>query len=66
MGRSIALGEVLDKHQIRCPRCECREAIVLLDAHFNVHWQCVECEWRWAASEEEAVLLLNSTSKTVH
>ena len=66
MGRSVAITEVLDKHHIRCPRCGCREAVVLLDALFDVFWQCVDCESRWKASEEESVLLLRSTLKTVH
>jgi hypothetical protein len=39
---------------------------VLLDALFDVFWQCVDCESRWPASEEESVLLLRSTLKTVH
>jgi hypothetical protein len=66
MGRNVAIHEVLDKHQIRCSRCGCREAVVLLDALFAVYWQCVDCETRWPASEEESVLLLQSTLKTVH
>ena len=66
MGRSVALRDVIDKHHIRCPQCACREAIVLVDVQFELYWQCVDCEWRWAASEEESVLLLKSTLKTVH
>jgi hypothetical protein len=66
MGRSVALRDLLDKHHRRCPRCACREAIVIVDQHFDLYWQCVDCESRWAASEEESVLLLKSALKTVH
>ncbi len=66
MRRTLAIHDVLDKHQIRCPRCHCREAVVVLDALFEVYWQCVDCESRWPASEEESVLLLQSTLKTIH
>ena len=66
MGRSVAITEVLDRHHVRCPRCGCKEAVVLLDEQFDVFWQCVDCECRWAASEEESQLLLKSTLKTIH
>ena len=66
MRRRVALNEVLDKHNIACPRCRCPEALVLLDAQFNVDWQCVDCETRWPASDEEAALLLGSSLKTIH
>ena len=66
MGRSVAIGDVLDKHHIPCPQCACREAVVVLDPQFDVYWQCVDCECRWAASEEESVLLHKFASKAVH
>lgn len=66
MGRRVAINEVLDKHHATCPRCECPEAVVLLDATFQVQWQCVDCECRWPASEDESSLLLDSRLKTVH
>jgi hypothetical protein len=66
MGRRVAINEVLDKHQTICPHCKCPEAVVLLDATFQVYWQCVDCESRWPASEEESNLLLDSRLKTVH
>ena len=61
--RKVAITEVLDKHHTKCPRCGCPEAIVLLNATFEVHWQCVDCEWLWAASDEESTLLLNFAPK---
>ena len=66
MRQRTALSEVLDKHPAVCPRCACPEAIVLLDPKFKVHWQCVDCEHSWPASEEESDLLLSATLKTVH
>ncbi len=66
MGRRVAISEVLDKHHIRCPHCACPEAVVLLDELFDVYWQCIDCEGRWPASEEESILLLKSTLKTIH
>ena len=66
MHRRIAITEVLDQHRIVCPRCRCPEAIVLIDMQFEVTWQCVDCESRWPASEEETALLLGPSMKTVH
>jgi hypothetical protein len=66
MSRNLEVRDVLDRHQIRCPRCSCREAVVVLDQRFDVYWQCTDCEWRWPASEEESVLLLHSALKTIH
>ena len=66
MERRVAIGKVLQKHQTTCPRCRCPEAVVLLDAAFELQWQCVDCEYRWPASEEESSLLLDSSLKTVH
>jgi hypothetical protein len=66
MRRRAALSEVLTRHQTACPRCKCPEAVVLLDALFEVQWQCVDCEHRWPASDEESSLLLDSRLKTVH
>jgi hypothetical protein len=66
MGRRVAIGEVLDKHRTTCPRCRCPEAVVLLDARFEVQWQCVDCEHRWPASEEESSLLLDARLRIVH
>jgi hypothetical protein len=66
MEKRIALGELLDKHRLACPRCRCPEAVVLIDLSFEVTWQCVDCETRWPASDEEAALLLGSSLKTIH
>jgi hypothetical protein len=66
MDKRIALGEVLDKYRLVCPRCKCPEAVVLIDLTFEVSWQCVDCETRWPASEEERALLLGPTLKTIH
>jgi hypothetical protein len=66
MRRRVAVTDVLDKHQIKCPRCACPEAIVLLTATFEVHWQCVDCEWLWPASDEESSLLLNFAPTRIH
>jgi hypothetical protein len=66
MRRRVSLSEVLDKHSITCPRCKCPEAVVMIDPLFNVDWQCVDCEIRWPASEEETALLLGPALKTIH
>jgi hypothetical protein len=66
MGRRLKLTDVLDKHSITCPRCKCPEAVVLIDPQFNVDWQCVDCEIRWPASEEEAALLMGPALRTIH
>ena len=66
MQRRIAVNEVLDKHRIVCPRCRCSEAVVLIDPQFEVTWQCVDCETRWPASDEESALLLGPALKTIH
>ena len=66
MHRRSELTRVLDKHQITCPRCRWREAVVLIDAQFEVLWSCTECETRWPASDEETALLLGSTLKSIH
>jgi ribosomal protein L37AE/L43A len=66
MARPQALHEVLTKHSIICPQCRCPEAVVLINAHFDVTWQCVDCEAQWPASDYEAVLLLGPCLKTVH
>ena len=65
MGQRPTLSEARDTHRV-CPRCACREAIVILDKQFEVHWQCVDCEHHWPASEEESALLLNASLKTIH
>jgi hypothetical protein len=64
--RHIALDEVLDKHSTCCPHCQCPEAVVLLNEQFEVLWQCVDCESRWPASEEESALLLSFAPKMIH
>jgi hypothetical protein len=66
MQKRVALGDVLDKHRISCPRCRCPEAVVLIDTAFDVTWQCVDCETRWPASDEETALLLGPSLKTIH
>ena len=66
MRRRLAIDDVLDKHHISCPRCRCPEAVVLLNENFEVFWQCVDCESRWAASDEESALLLHFAPKLVH
>jgi hypothetical protein len=66
MQRRLIVNEVLDKYRIMCPRCRCPEAIVLIDAHFEVTWQCVDCEIRWPASDEESALLLGPAMRTIH
>ena len=66
MQRRLLLNEVLDKHRVMCPRCRCPEAVVLIDAQFEVSWQCVDCETRWPANDDEAALLLGSSLKTIH
>ena len=66
MQRRIAVHDVLDKHRVSCPRCRCPEAVVLIDAQFEVTWQCVDCESRWPASDEESELLLGPALKTIH
>ena len=66
MEKRTGLGEVLDKYRLLCPRCKCPEAVVLIDLAFEVTWQCVDCETRWPASEEERELLLGSALRTIH
>jgi hypothetical protein len=66
MQRRLAFADVLDRHRAMCPRCRCPEAVVLIDAQFEVTWQCVDCETRWPASDDEAALLLGSSLKTIH
>jgi transposase-like protein len=66
MRRRLAVTRVLDKHRITCPRCRCPEGVVVIDATFNVGWQCIDCEFRWPASSEETTLLLGSSLKTIH
>lgn len=66
MHRRLVLSEVLDKHRVMCPRCRCPEAVVLIDAQFEVSWQCVDCESRWPANDDETELLLGSALKTIH
>jgi hypothetical protein len=66
MQRRLVLNEILDKHRIMCPRCRCPEAVVLIDAQFEVSWQCVDCESRWPANDDETALLLGSALKTIH
>ena len=66
MAKRVVLSEVLDKHQMSCPRCACPEAVVLLNPNFEVYWQCVDCEHTWAASEEESSMMLNFVPKTIH
>jgi hypothetical protein len=66
MQRRLAVNEVLDKHRVTCPRCRCPEAVVLIDAQFEVNWQCVDCDTRWPASDEESALLLGPALKTIH
>jgi transposase-like protein len=66
MRRRLAITEVLDKHQSRCPRCACPEAVVVLNASFEVHWQCVDCDWLWPASDEESTQLLSFAPKLIH
>ena len=66
MGRRVTVAEILDKHQTKCPRCGCPEAVVLLNDKFEVYWQCVDCECRWPASEDESRLLLNFAPKLIH
>jgi len=31
-----------------------------------VTWQCIDCETRWPASDDETALLLGSSLKTIH
>ena len=66
MGKRVAVSEVLDRHHAKCPRCACPEAVVMLNANFEVHWQCVDCEYLWPASDEESSLMLNLTNNTIH
>jgi hypothetical protein len=66
MQRPLAAHGVLDKHRVACPRCRCPEAVVLIDELFEVTWQCVDCESRWPASEEESELLLGQSLRTIH
>jgi hypothetical protein len=64
--RRIAIDEALDKHRITCPRCRGPEAVVILNERFEVLWQCVDCESRWPASEEESALILGFATKMIH
>ena len=66
MQRRLAAQDVLDKHRMLCPRCRCPEAVVLIDELFEVTWQCVDCESRWPASDEESEMLLGPSLKTIH
>ena len=66
MQRRLAAHDILDKHRVSCPRCRCPEAVVLIDEQFEVTWQCVDCESRWPASDEESEKLLGSSLKTIH
>lgn len=66
MPRGQIVHEVLDTQSIVCPNCGCPEAVVLVDAQFDVSWQCVDCDARWPASDYEAVLLFGPCLKTIH
>ena len=66
MGKRLAVADVLDKHRVACPRCRCNEAVVVVDTKFEVVWQCVGCESRWPASDDETALLLGSALTTIH
>jgi len=66
MTRRLTVAEILDKHHISCPRCACPEAVVMMNEQFEVLWQCVDCAWRWKASDEESNLLLNFATKMIH
>lgn len=66
MERRSDVTRVLDKHQVTCPRCRWREAVVLIDVHFEVLWSCTECDTRWPASEEETALLLGPAMRSIH
>jgi hypothetical protein len=66
MGKRTGVIEVLDKHHVTCPRCRCPEAVVIVDALFNLDWQCTNCETRWPTSDEESGVLLRSSTKTIH
>ena len=66
MPRRQIVHEVLDTQTIVCPNCRCPEAVVLVDAQFDVSWQCVDCDTRWPANDYEAVLLLGPCLKTIH
>jgi hypothetical protein len=64
--RRIRTSDIIDKHRITCPRCHGPEAIVLLNDRFEVLWQCVDCESRWPASDEESALILGPSMKVIH
>jgi hypothetical protein len=66
MRRRTAVTDVLDKHRANCSRCRCPEAVVIIDEQFEVTWQCVDCEHRWPASDEDTALLLGASLKTIH
>jgi hypothetical protein len=40
--------------------------VVLIDERFEVTWQCVDCESRWPASDEESEMLLGPALRTIH
>jgi hypothetical protein len=66
MAKRLALTDLLDKHRVACPRCQCSEAVVVMDTKFEVVWQCVDCESRWPASDDETALLLGTAMTTIH
>ena len=66
MQRRTAVHEILDKHRASCPHCHCPEAVVLIDEQFQVNWQCVDCDGRWLATDEESALLLGTSLNTIH
>ena len=57
---------MLDKHSLVCPRCRCQEAVVLIDLAVEVTWQCVDCDTRWPASDEETAMLLGPAMRSIH
>lgn len=66
MRKHVRIDELLDKHNVMCPRCRGPEAVVLIDAQFELTWQCVDCQTRWPASDEETEMMLGSALKTIH
>ena len=66
MQKRVAVADLLDKHPIRCPKCRCPEAVVVVNVAFEVSWQCVDCESKWPATDDETALLLGSVFNTIH
>ena len=56
------IGEVHAARHVRLMKMD----VVVVDTKFEVVWQCVDCESRWPASDDETALLLGAALTTIH